>query len=91
MALSCLLQRPIHITRIRAGRGNPGLRPQHLTGIQLLSELCGGKLEGDYVSSTEVTFHPRPIAGGTFTADTQTAGYVSFVVTCWMAGNIGGN
>lgn len=74
MALSCILQQSIHITRIRAGRDNPGLRPQHLTGIQLLSEVCGGKLEGDYPGSSEVTFHPGPIVGGTFTADTQTAG-----------------
>ena len=76
MALSCLLQQPIHITQIRAGRDKPGLRPQHLTGIQLLSDLCGGRLEGDHPGSSEVTFHPQPIVGGNFTADTQTAGYI---------------
>ena len=78
MALSCLLQQPIHITKIRAGRINPGLRPQHLTGIQLLSELCGGKLEGGYAGSSEVTFCPKPIVGGNFTADTKTAGYTAW-------------
>ena len=35
MAMSCLLGRPVHITRIRAGRSTPGLRPQHLAGIQV--------------------------------------------------------
>ena len=35
VAVSCLLTRPIHITRIRAGRSKPGLAAQHLTGIQV--------------------------------------------------------
>ncbi len=35
VTLSCLLGKPVHISRIRAGRTKPGLRPQHLTGIQV--------------------------------------------------------
>ena len=35
MAMSCLLGQPIRVSHIRAGRENPGLRPQHLTGIQV--------------------------------------------------------
>lgn len=76
MSLSCLLKKPIHVTKIRAGRDKPGLAPQHLTGIQLVSELCGGTLIGDAVRSTEVTFVPQAIRGGEFTGDTQTAGWV---------------
>ena len=37
VALSCLLRKPITVTNIRGNRSNPGLRPQHLTGKQLLS------------------------------------------------------
>ena len=42
---------------------------------QLISSLCGGRLEGDHVGSTEVTFYPQAIQGGKLLADTQTAGY----------------
>ena len=74
MSLSCLLKQPIHILHIRAGRDKPGLAAQHLTGIQLVSNLCGGSLIGDVVRSMEVTFEPKTIIGGEFTADTRTAG-----------------
>ncbi|XP_065905826.1 RNA 3'-terminal phosphate cyclase-like [Dysidea avara] len=80
VALSCLLCKPIHITKIRAGREKPGLRPQHLTGIQLVSRLCGGKLEGNQVQSTDVTFIPGPIQQGRFVADTKTAGSVCLLL-----------
>ena len=76
MALSCILRRPVHITQIRGRRDNPGLRPQHLTGIELLAELCDGRLDGAGVGSSEVTFHPQAISGGDFIANTKTAGYV---------------
>lgn len=45
-----------------------------MTGINLLGELCGGKVEGADVGSNEVTLRPREIAGGEFVADTKTAG-----------------
>ncbi len=35
-ALSVLLKKTIRITNIRAGRKDGGLKPQHLTGIELL-------------------------------------------------------
>ncbi len=35
-ALSVLLKKPIKIINIRAGRKDAGLKPQHLTGIELL-------------------------------------------------------
>ncbi|KAK7502271.1 hypothetical protein BaRGS_00006635 [Batillaria attramentaria] len=79
-ALSCLLGQPITVNNIRAGRSNPGLRPQHLTGLQLISQLCGGKLSGVNVGSTEITFHPGPIKAGSYTADTKTAGSICLLM-----------
>ncbi len=73
-ALSCILMRPVHITRIRAGRDKPGLRPQHLAGLELLRDLCDGTLEGAGVGSGQVTFQPQAIRGGDFVVDTKTAG-----------------
>ncbi|CAN7998708.1 unnamed protein product, partial [Ixodes hexagonus] len=51
-------------------------RPQHLTGLKLVRDICGGRLENAAIGSTEVTFHPGPIRGGEFSADTGTAGSV---------------
>lgn len=39
IAASCVLRQPVRVTKIRAGRDKPGLRPQHLSGIQVLSIL----------------------------------------------------
>lgn len=49
-------------------------RPQHLSGVQLVSRVCGGALKGDAVGSSEITFTPGMIAAGRYTADTGTAG-----------------
>lgn len=76
IAASCILRQSVRVTKIRAGRDKPGLRPQHLSGIQLVSQLCGGRLAGDHTGSSEVTFDPGLLVGGEFTADTHTAGSV---------------
>ncbi|XP_076439997.1 RNA 3'-terminal phosphate cyclase-like [Babylonia areolata] len=79
-ALSCLLGQGITVNNIRAGRSNPGLRPQHLTGLKLIAELCGGKLVGDQVGSSEITFQPGQIKAGSYRADTKTAGSICLLM-----------
>uniref|UniRef100_D6RD00 RNA 3'-terminal phosphate cyclase n=1 Tax=Mus musculus TaxID=10090 RepID=D6RD00_MOUSE len=74
-ALSCLLGLPLRVQKIRAGRSTPGLRPQHLSGLEMVRDLCGGHLEGAEIGSTEITFTPEKIRGGVHTADTKTAGF----------------
>ncbi|MFC1630025.1 RNA 3'-terminal phosphate cyclase [Patescibacteria group bacterium] len=54
LSLSVISTKPCHIFNIK----NPGLTNQHLLEIQALSELCDGKLEGDSLSSEEITFYP---------------------------------
>ena len=51
-------------------------RPQHLSGLQLVSDLCKGELLGGAVKSSEITFIPSTIQSGRFIADTKTAGSV---------------
>jgi RNA 3'-terminal phosphate cyclase (ATP) len=80
MAISCLLRKPIRVVKIRAGRSNPGLRPQHLTGIQLVARICNGKLIGDHPGSTEISFFPGPLQGGNHSADTRTAGSICLLI-----------
>lgn len=51
-------------------------RPQHLSGLEMIRDLCAGRLEGADIGSTEITFTPQKIEGGSHTADTKTAGCV---------------
>jgi len=80
VAFACLTQKPIKIINIRAKRDKPGLRPQHLTSIQLVASVSGGKLENAFQNSTEITFYPGYSGGGTFTGDTKTAGSVALML-----------
>ncbi|XP_038601738.1 RNA 3'-terminal phosphate cyclase [Tachyglossus aculeatus] len=83
-ALSCLLGLPLRVRKIRAGRSSPGLRPQHLSGLEMVRDLCEGHLEGAEIGSTEITFTPGKIKGGTHTADTKTAGSVCLLMQVSM-------
>jgi RNA 3'-phosphate cyclase len=60
-ALSAVTKKPCRIFNIRKKRNKPGLMPQHLLGIQALSQLCNGKLEGAELNSTEIKFFPGDI------------------------------
>ncbi|XP_068096092.1 RNA 3'-terminal phosphate cyclase isoform X1 [Hyperolius riggenbachi] len=87
-ALSCLLGLRVRVLKIRAGRSTPGLRcyflpslrPQHLSGLETVRDLCGGKLENGAIGSTEIDFTPGRIKGGALTADTKTAGSVCLLL-----------
>ncbi|MPC28420.1 RNA 3'-terminal phosphate cyclase [Portunus trituberculatus] len=80
LALSAVQALPISVTKVRAGRSTPGLRPQHLTGLQLVRDASKGRLEGGQIGSCEITFYPGTIAGGRYLADTQTAGSVTLLI-----------
>merc|ERR1712071_59702 len=79
-ALSAILGIPIKICNIRAGRSTPGLRPQHVTSLKLMRDLCDATLDGDYVGSTEIVFSPGRIIGGEFSVDTKTAGIITLMI-----------
>lgn len=40
--------------------------------------MCGAKVTGDSLGSTEIEFYPTKLKGGRYFADTQTAGSVFF-------------
>ena len=58
LSLSVLLRRPIRIENIRKSRKNPGLAAQHLTAVHAAASLCGAKMRGDSLGSTELEFVP---------------------------------
>jgi RNA 3'-terminal phosphate cyclase (ATP) len=65
LMLSALLGQPIRLEKLRARRRRPGLRPQHLTAVRAVAQLCDAELAGDALDSRTLTFVPRrpPQAG----------------------------
>lgn len=59
IGLSALMKKSIRIKNIRAGRSKPGLKAQHMCGLQLVQRLAGGKLEGCVLHSSEITYLPE--------------------------------
>ncbi|XP_069673562.1 RNA 3'-terminal phosphate cyclase [Periplaneta americana] len=80
LAFSVLKQVPVRVFNIRAGRSNPGLRAQHLKGVQIVSDISKGKLKGGEIGSTEVVLHPGKVKCGEYFADTGTAGSVGLLI-----------
>jgi RNA 3'-terminal phosphate cyclase (ATP) len=75
VALAALLGKPIRIINARERRRDPGLRPQHVTGVRACAELCGATVEGVEIGSRTFDFVPGShIRGGHFEWDIGTAG-----------------
>lgn len=80
LSLSLLTGRPFRISRIRANRDRPGLRPQHLSAVQAAERLGHATVEGGNVGATSLTFLPRPFEPGDLAIDIGTAGSTSLVL-----------
>ena len=74
LSLSCVLQQPVKIANIRAGRPKPGLAAQHLTVCRLLAEISGAKMSGATLGSASLEFFPGKISGGNYKSGIGTAG-----------------
>ena len=83
VGLSALTGKPCLIYNIRKGRKEPGLRAQHLKGVQAAAGLCEAKVKGLSISSTDVEFYPRPDHIGVhrpLVIDVGTAGSITLVL-----------
>jgi RNA 3'-phosphate cyclase len=80
LALAAVRGKSIRISKIRAGRKEAGLRPQHLQSLLAVTKISGGTVSGASVGSTEITFSPGKLpnhfAG---IIDTGTAGSISLI------------
>ena len=81
VTLSCITKKPIKIENIRKKRKNPGLRPQHLTGIKILGNICNAKMKGLEIGSTKVEFIPDEIEDKILSEDIGTAGSISLILS----------
>ena len=81
VSLSAITCKPIRVKNIRAKRSNPGLRPQHLTAIQILAEIFGAQTENVRVGAEWISFEPsEKFDGGQCKFDVGTAGSVPMVL-----------
>ncbi|HJX04286.1 MAG TPA: RNA 3'-terminal phosphate cyclase [Thermoplasmata archaeon] len=80
VSLSAVTGEPVKISKIRVNRPNPGLSPQHVTGIEAVAEICGADVDGLFAGSKEVVFRPGRLIGGEYEFDVGTAGSISLVM-----------
>ena len=83
LALSVLDDTPIRLRNVRGGRSTPGLRPQHVAVIDVLSAITDASVSGTDVGSETVAFEPGEAddwtAGGTYSVDVGTAGSITLL------------
>lgn len=81
ISLSAITGKPVEVTSIRAKRSNPGLRPQHMTGIKVIADLFHANVENLQVGAEWVRFAPLDkFEGGSVKVDVGTAGSIPMVL-----------
>ena len=80
VTLSAITGKPVEIENIRKNRKVPGLRPQHLLGVKILSKICQAKVEGLYVNSTSLKFFPSQGLNLELSEDIGTAGSIPLIL-----------
>jgi len=79
-ALSAVTKQSCRVFNIRQGRGKPGLRPQHLLSLQALAKLSNANLEGDFLNSEEIKFHPGQAQAKDLHIKIETAGSITLIL-----------
>uniref|UniRef100_A0A182XCP7 RNA 3'-terminal phosphate cyclase n=1 Tax=Anopheles quadriannulatus TaxID=34691 RepID=A0A182XCP7_ANOQN len=80
LCFSVLTKTPVRIRNIRQGRKKPGLAAQHLAGVELMRDICQGRLYKACLGSTEIEFYPGHIEHGRFVGHIQTAGSITLLL-----------
>ena len=80
LAMSTLCARPFRMEHIRAHRPQSGLRAQHSTAAQAMTELCGATSTGVSVGSDAMSFAPTHLPSGEHALSIGTAGSTSLVL-----------
>lgn len=79
LSLAAVTGQSVTVTNVRGSRPEPGLKPQHLTAVDLLTAVCDASVEGASLGSEEVVFRPESPRGGQFEAAVGTAGSLALV------------
>ena len=77
---SVLFKRSIRIKNIRANRPKPGLRLQHLVGLQTLSEITNSTLSNCKVGTEVITLNPKQTIKDRLNVEIATAGSIGLLL-----------
>jgi len=83
-SLSAYTGKSVRIENIRANRSTPGLRPQHVKGIETLAELCEASTSGVRIGSKKITFQPEEVKAKDLEVDIGTAGSITLLLQSLM-------
>ena len=84
LALSMALGMPFRISKIRANRPKPGLKRQHLACVKAAQAVCGARVDGDAINSSELFFAPGAVRPGEYEFHVGTGGSVTMVLQALM-------
>jgi RNA 3'-terminal phosphate cyclase (ATP)/RNA 3'-terminal phosphate cyclase (GTP) len=82
--LSAVTGKPFRVSGIRKGRADPGLKAQHMKGVEAVGLLCSAKIRGLNLGSTELEFVPGKLDFHPLTVNVGTAGSVTLVMQSLM-------
>lgn len=80
IGLAAALGQSVRIVNIRGARKNPGLKAQHLAGVQAVAQLCDADLDGAEIHSRELTFAPGDTRALNVEVSVPTAGSVGLAL-----------
>lgn len=80
LVLSSITGQAVRLTRIRARRCSPGLKPQHLRLVEVMARLCDASVEGASIGSQTLLFEPRGDVRGGGLIDVATPGSVTLLL-----------
>ncbi|MFB6134199.1 MAG: RNA 3'-terminal phosphate cyclase [Halanaeroarchaeum sp.] len=79
VSIGALTGTPIEMTNVRGDRDEPGLKPQHVSAIDVLASITDAVTSGVEPTSTEFAFDPGDVEGGEYEVDIGTAGSCTLV------------
>lgn len=80
LTVSAVTGQGFQMTRIRAGRMRPGLRPQHLAAVRAAAMGWGAEVHGAFDGSPDLRFQPGAVTPGEFEFEIGTAGAATLVL-----------
>ncbi|MCG6924308.1 MAG: RNA 3'-phosphate cyclase [Acidobacteria bacterium] len=80
LTLSAVTGQGFEMSRVRARRARPGLRPQHLAAVRAVAMACRAEVHGAFDGSPDLRFVPGEVTAGEFDFDIGTAGATTLVL-----------
>lgn len=88
VSLSAVTGKPCTISNIRKGRPVPGLKVQHVEGVNALARLCNAQVAGCTTGSTRLSFVPETVRGGATVVNIPTAGSIGLILQTLMVPSV---